>query len=155
MCGPHPGRQLVLTVQGNRGICSAPLTRAEWEAFTAAMDPDGDGEPEREGVVAVMGGMAEDWRLFLLAFDQDADGDFDAVDLEMTFADQDFDGDGTLRGKEMMGWAPTGDFRRQEAPAPGSAAPDFTLGYADGSGDFTLQDPERARPVALIFGSYT
>jgi hypothetical protein len=144
-----------MLVQQGDGDRDGQVTRAEWAAFSARFDEDGDGEPGKAGVQAVVGEWAADWPLFLLSFDQDADGDFDALDLELTFVDQDFDGDGVLIGKEMQGWQPTTSRRRGEAPAPGASAPDFTLSFSDGEGEFHLQDPERTRPVALIFGSYT
>ena len=52
----------------------------------------------------MVGSWAKDWPLFLLSFDQDSDGDFDRVDLEITFTDQDFDGNGVLVGRAGMTW---------------------------------------------------
>lgn len=132
------------------------VTLAEWQALSQGIDGNGDGIMQQEEVVAVMGGWAEDWPLFLLSFDQDGDGDFDLKDLDLTFGDQDFNGDDQLVGNEMRGWQRTVDVRDSQPPEVGGAAPDFTLPYAhDPSQQFQLQDPARERPVALIFGSYT
>lgn len=132
------------------------VTWQEWQAFSGSMDVNGDGKVERPEVQAVMGGWTNDWPLFLLSFDQDGDGDFDQTDLEHTFRDQDFNGDGTLVGKELGGWQATTERPEGEPPAVGEMAPHFELSYAaDPEQKFQLIDPQRTRPVALIFGSYT
>lgn len=132
------------------------VTQEEWWDFCGSLDPNGDGVVERDEVAEVMGGWTDDWRLFLLSFDQDGDGDFDADDLETTFTDQDYDGDGVLAGKEMEGWARTAERSDTAPPAPGEAAPDFELPYAeDPKRTFRLMANRRGRPVALVFGSYT
>ena len=132
------------------------VTRAEWSAFQASLDADGDGRVVKEEVQQGIGGWTSDWPLFLLSFDQDGDQDFDEADLEMTFRDRDYNGDGVLAGAEMAGWQPTVQYERIEPPAPGEIAPDFELAYAaDPARSFRLHDPARTRPVALIFGSYT
>jgi len=131
------------------------VSTEEWRDFSARFDADGDGQVVKEEVVSVLGGWANDWPLFLLSFDQDGDGDFDQEDLAMTFRDQDFNGDGHLRGKEMGGWQRTMDVRETEPPAAGEMAPNFTLPYAAGTGEFALLTESRTKPVALIFGSYT
>jgi len=132
------------------------VTRGEWAAFCADFDEDGDGRTERHEVEAVMGGWTDDWRLFLLSFDQDSDGDFDDVDLGLTFRDQDYNGDGVLSGKEMEGWARTAERSEIGPPAPGEAALDFELPYAnDPTRSFRLLAGRNGRPVALVFGSYT
>ena len=132
------------------------VTQEEWWDFCGSLDPNGNGTVERDEAAAVLGRWADDWRLFLLSFDQDGDGDFDAEDLETTFLDQDYDGDGVLAGKEMEGWAPTVEYSELDPPAPGETAPDFMLPYAeDPTRTFRLMENRRGRPVALVFGSYT
>jgi hypothetical protein len=132
------------------------VTWQEWQDFSGSMDINGDGNVARAEVQEVMGGWTNDWPLFLLSFDQDGDGDFDQIDLEHTFRDQDFNGDGTLVGKELGGWQATTVRPEGEPPAVGEIAPDFQLGYASDPGrSFRLIDPQRSRPVALVFGSYT
>ncbi len=136
------------------------ISPEEWQSYCADFDVDGDGRIVRSEVAETMGGWADDWDLFLLSFDQDSDGDFDQEDLRLTFRDQDYNGDGVLAGKELSGWQPTVKRPEGEPPEVGALAPDFTLSYAgQPSKTFTLseqfKDPERARPVALIFGSYT
>lgn len=132
------------------------VTRAEWDAFRASLDANGDGRVEKVEVQEGIGGWTNDWPLFLLSFDQDGDGDFDEVDLAVTFRDQDYNGDGVLAGAEMSGWQSTMQYGEGEPPAPGEAAPLFALPYADDPMKlFRLDDPQRTRPVALIFGSYT
>lgn len=132
------------------------LTPDEWWAFCGELDANGDGRVERDEAAVVMGGWTSDWRLFLLSFDQDSDGDFDEVDLELTFLDQDYNGDGILTGKEMSGWVRTAERSDDDPPAAGEAAPDFELPFADDpSRSFRLLENRAGRPVALVFGSYT
>lgn len=132
------------------------VTWDEWQAFSRSMDVNGDGKVERPEVQAVMGGWTNDWPLFLLSFDQDSDGDFDQTDLEFTFKDQDFNGDGILVGKELGGWQATTERPEGEPPAVGEIAPDFELSFArNPDQSFRLIDSRRTRPVALVFGSYT
>jgi len=128
----------------------------EWQAFSRSMDVNGDGKVERTEVQEVMGGWTNDWPLFLLSFDQDSDGDFDQTDLEYTFRDQDYNGDGTLVGNELGGWQATTERPEGEPPAVGEIAPDFQLNYAsDPKRSFQLIAAHRTKPVALVFGSYT
>jgi len=131
------------------------VTGEEWSAFGRRLDGNGDGRMEAAEVGAVLGTWASDWRLFLLSFDQDGDGSFAPRDLELTFRDQDFDGNGSLTGKEMAGWQPVAE-DRGDAPARGTLAPDFELPFAgDRSKTLRLHDAIKTQPVALIFGSYT
>ncbi len=132
------------------------ITRAEWQAFIAAMDPDGNDWMTADEVRAVLGRWADDWRLFLLSFDQNGDGVFRRDDLEITFRDQDFDGNGVLTGRETAGWDVAMEQPEEEPPAVGDPAPDFELPYAeDSERSFQLATGAPGRPVALIFGSYT
>lgn len=132
------------------------VSAEEWTAFQASLDGNGDGRVEKEEVQEGIGGWTNDWPLFLLSFDQDGDGDFDEVDLATTFRDQDYNGDGVLAGAEMRGWQTTMEYGEGEPPAAGEDAPIFALPFAhDPMKLFRLDDPERKRPVALIFGSYT
>ncbi|MEM9383079.1 MAG: hypothetical protein AAGB93_24230, partial [Planctomycetota bacterium] len=132
------------------------VTTEEWWDFCATMDGDGNGTVSQAEAAEVLGPWSADWPLFLLSFDQDGDGDFDAHDLEVTFADQDYDGDGVLEGKEMSGWVRTVERPEDDPPAVGDAAPDFELtGAGDPGRVFRLSDAVRERPVALVFGSYT
>ena len=136
------------------------VTQEEWRTFTSGFDLDEDGRVTRPEVEETMGSWTNDWRIFLLSFDQDSDGDFDDEDLELSFRDQDYNGDGALTGKELSGWQPTMEETDQEPPAVGELAPDFSLGYAGAPGrSFSLSGNGReagnARPTALIFGSYT
>ena len=132
------------------------VTRAEWGAFCAEFDEDGNGRTDRAEVEEVMGDWTDDWRLFLLSFDQDGDGDFDDVDLGLTFRDQDYDGNGVLTGKEMEGWARTAERSETDPPGPGEAAPGFELPFAvEPELSFRLSPDGNGRPVALVFGSYT
>ena len=50
-----------------------------------------------------------------------------------------------------------GMVRKREAglPGPGDPAPDFELPYLGGEGSVILSSFRGAKPVALIFGSYT
>ena len=136
------------------------VTPEEWRSFTSDFDVNEDGRVTRPEVEETMGAWTNDWRIFLLSFDQDSDGDFDDIDLELAFRDQDYNGDGALTGKELSGWKPTMADNEQEPPAVGDLAPDFSLGYAGAPGrTFALSANGRAdgnaRPTALIFGSYT
>jgi Ca2+-binding EF-hand superfamily protein len=134
------------------------VTRHEWTIFAEAFDVNLNGRVERWEVQETMGAWTSDWRLFLLSFDQDGDGDFDESDLDATFRDQDFNGDGTLAGKELEGWQSVvgEDDEDVRPPAPGEPAPDFDLSHADDpTRTFHLDAERRVRPVALIFGSYT
>ncbi|MCR9248167.1 MAG: hypothetical protein NXI31_24315 [bacterium] len=131
------------------------VTRAEWDELGNRLDADGDGQVTQTETQNVLGDWAEDWPLFLLSFDQDHDADFDRRDLDLAFRDQDFDGNGTLTGKETRGWSPTAE---PDAPAlaVGQAAPDFELPFVDDiHATLRLTDARSDRPVALVFGSYT
>lgn len=131
------------------------VTRTEWASFSKSLDADQDGDMSKAEVAAVLGRWADDWRLFLLSFDQDGDGMFLQNDLEVAFRDQDFDGDGTLSGKEMAGWQPTAEVDGR-GPAPGTTAPDFELPVAGAPNQTVrLSEAVKTQPVALIFGSYT
>ena len=136
------------------------VTAEEWQTFASNFDVNEDGRVTRPEVEETMGPWTDDWRIFLLSFDQDSDGDFDDVDLKLSFRDQDYNGDGALSGKELSGWQPTMADPEQDAPAVGDMAPDFTLGFTGAPGKtFSLsangREQGNARPVALIFGSYT
>ncbi|MFT6833184.1 MAG: hypothetical protein ACJAZN_003365 [Planctomycetota bacterium] len=136
------------------------VSPAEWQSFCSEFDVNGDGRIVRSEVEESMGDWTDDWNLFLLSFDQDSDGDFDDHDLQLTFRDQDYNGDGLLTGKELSGWQPTAERPDGEAPGVGTPAPEFTLSYAgDPSRTFSLSaqtmSAADARPIALIFGSYT
>ena len=51
-----------------------------------------------------------------------------------------------------------GQQRRDRVPdmlVEGDVAPDFTLKSPDGKGEVSLSDFRGAKPVALVFGSYT
>lgn len=109
------------------------ITRTEWQAFTASMDPDGNDWMTAEEVKGALGSWAEDWRLFLLSFDQNGDGVFRRDDLEITFRDQDFDGNGVLTGRETAGWDVVMERPDEEPPAVGDPAPGFELPYAEDS----------------------
>lgn len=132
------------------------VTWEEWQQFSAMMDVNGDGKVERPEVQESMGGWSNDWPLFLLSFDQDGDADFDQTDLEYTFRDQDYNGDGVLMGNELGGWQRTTERPEGDPPEVGAMAPDFQLAYASQPEQvFQLHDQQRTRPVALVFGSYT
>jgi hypothetical protein len=47
------------------------------------------------------------------------------------------------------------DQRREGALRVGDKAPDVVLGTLDGEGSVRLLDALRARPLVLVFGSYT
>lgn len=131
------------------------VTHAEWASFSKSLDADGNGDMTQAEVAAVLGRWADDWRLFLLSFDQDGNGRFMSDDLQVAFRDQDFDGNGTLNGREMAGWQPTAEDSGR-SPDPGTDAPDFELPLAGTPAQTVrLSDAARSRPVALIFGSYT
>lgn len=132
------------------------LTKEEWTSFRDSFDGNGDGRVTRAEAAEVLGPWTDDWRLFLLSFDQDGDGDFDRADLDVTFSDQDYNGDGVLVGKEMEGWARTRERDEGDPPAVGDPAPTFELPYADDPmRAYRLPEGGAGRPVALIFGSYT
>lgn len=131
------------------------VTREEWWEFCEPWDANGDDVIVRAELEESLGPWVDDWDLFLLSFDQDADGDFDRRDVHLTFVDQDYNGDGVLRGAELSGWQspiPRGG----EGVAPGEPAPAIELGYAgDPDRIFSLDKAVKERPVALLFGSYT
>ncbi len=56
---------------------------------------------------------------------------------------------GALPGPRMWLWARRGDLRE------GQQAPDFTLPVLDSDESVTLSSHRGARPVVLVFGSYT
>jgi hypothetical protein len=56
---------------------------------------------------------------------------------------------GVLPGPQIWMWA------RRGALAEGDQAPDFTLPAADRKETVTLSTHRGARPVVLVFGSYT
>ncbi len=131
------------------------VTGNEWAMFGKRLDDNGDGQMTADEVANVLGSWASDWRLFLLSFDQDGDGKFSPRDLDLAFRDQDFDGNGSLSGKEMSGWQPVAE-DRGDAPAPGTQAPDFELPLAGNAPQtWRLHGAIKTQPVALIFGSYT
>lgn len=132
------------------------LGQGEWWDFCEPWDENDDGLIVREELEESLGGWVDDWELFLLSFDQDSDGDFDRRDVHLTFVDQDFNGDGVLKGRELEGWTSPVERGDREGIAPGEDAPTFALGHAGDPGRvFRLEEAVRARPVALVFGSYT
>ena len=132
------------------------VTKDEWWLFCSEWDSNGDDVVVSEEVEEFLGPWVEDWTLFLLSFDQDADGDFDRYDMHLTFADQDYDGDGKLAGKELSGWQSPVAREEGDAPEVGSEAPGFTLGHAgEPERSFSLESALAEQPVALLFGSYT
>jgi hypothetical protein len=56
---------------------------------------------------------------------------------------------GVMPGRSIWLWARAGSL------AVGDRAPDFTLPTHDHSGQVTLSSHRGARPVVLVFGSYT
>jgi hypothetical protein len=56
---------------------------------------------------------------------------------------------GVLPGPKMWAWAREGSLRE------GDSAPDFTLPTLDNAQRVTLSSHRGARPVVLVFGSYT
>lgn len=129
----------------------------EWGALERGLDADGDGTVAPGELAAKVGPDASrKFELFLLSFDQDLDGRFTKADLAIAFRDLDVDGDGALRGEETRRWRPTAARPSTPLPKVGEPAPDFELPRADdASKRFSLASFRGARPVALVFGSYT
>ncbi len=55
----------------------------------------------------------------------------------------------------VLAAAPTAQDRREGSLRPGDLAVDFTLEPRDGGAAITLSAFRGAKPVALVFGSYT
>jgi hypothetical protein len=57
--------------------------------------------------------------------------------------------------EQVPNWTHTRALMMREAPRIGGPAPDFTLATLDGTGAIGLSQWRGARPVVLIFGSWT
>ncbi len=57
--------------------------------------------------------------------------------------------------EQVPNWENTRTLMTRQPPQPGEVAPDFALESRDGDGEIRLSEFRAARPVVLIFGSWT
>jgi len=122
------------------------LALAEFEQFVAAAVVPADAPAPR----AMPPGM-NPYDSMLRAMDRDRSGHLQVAEFEVFFEERDSDKNGT--------WEPRARTAPREVTASGVAegldAPDFAL-HPPGGGEVARLSAHRgARPVALIFGSYT
>lgn len=123
------------------------LSKQEWEAMIASLEPDADGAVAADKLRGLTGlaGRGGRGRDISQPLDRDRDGVVSEADLRAVFAAMDGNGDGLVeQGVEI-----------DMPPCVGELAPDFTLPLSDGSSEVTLSSFRGSKPVALIFGSYT
>jgi Ca2+-binding EF-hand superfamily protein len=156
------------------GVDPTLLTRVELEATFSVYDVDGNEiliqEEFAAHQAAAQVGLAQDdsrmvqrmmgdvdpWDALLAIGDTDGDECL-AVEEMMALFDR-FDDDGV--GKLDWSASPAREqgssgASRPDGPAAGTVAPDFTLEPPEGGKAVTLSSFKGAKPVALIFGSYT
>jgi Ca2+-binding EF-hand superfamily protein len=167
---PGASPQLVLLLYMQDDDDASRLSLAELERAIVAYDGDGDGaigRPEFEALSekrrARLPGERADpgriasrraaWEAMLKAIDTDGDRRLSGAELTGCFRRSDSDGDAILLLDDVAG---RGDRpERRAGPAEGEWAPDLTLRPPRGGAPVTLSGFRGARPVALIFGSYT
>ena len=122
------------------------IDEAELKAARASFQPRGKGGPR-----PMPAGMNPEATV-LKVCDTDGNATISKEECEAFFRSHD-DGDGVWQ----MPRPRSGDRSRPavSGPAPGAVAPDFTLRDTRGRNPVTLSSHFGARPVALIFGSYT
>src|SRR5438309_697155 len=93
--GPAPGMLLAAAADADK---SHDVSAAEWTAFLAVVDPDGDGVVDMTALAAALPapphGSAPSADKLLRLFDQDQDGTVTTKDLDAVFALLDPNGDG-------------------------------------------------------------
>lgn len=150
--GFGPGAAREADLDRNREV-----TREEWQAYLNKLDPDEDGEMTQAEFGRVYSPeMAARMSIVALSFDQNLDGKVTRADYALLFGDLDRNQDGVLSGAELQPKAGVGSGPTRPAPAVGEVAPDFELPLADDAEQTVrLSSFRNAKPVALIFGSYT
>ncbi len=138
------------------------ISAKEWKAFLASLQADADGVIAEETLAILIGDADRDSsdrqgqgqrrrrrglnpRMLLRLLDGNDNGKLETQDLQAWFASVDQDKDGAMQVKELG-----------LLPQAGDPAPDFDLPLAeDKSKSIQLSSFAGAKPVALIFGSYT
>lgn len=154
------------------GDQNGEVTLAEWNTHLSSVDKDGDGilgSEEMSGELRMGGGRAQRGGAtrMLRRLDKDGDGDIQVGEVSGLFATLDADQDEVLSETELPRRRERGGGGRERAggrgerqsvgaPAVGDAAPDFDLPLVkDAETTVKLSSFKGAKPVALIFGSYT
>lgn len=130
------------------------------EVFDALDSDTSDSIDESEFACATdprpWGGPGKAWPLLLAALDETGDGDGRLSREEvLAYHAKLADDEGWARGAPAKLTRVGGKALAGDGAPEGTRAPDFTLAPVDGGEPVTLSNFAGARPVALVFGSYT
>ena len=134
--------------------------KVEIDEFTCAFEAAEVTVPAEEMYASFLGDI-DPWEAILAGADEDQDGALAGAELEAFFVARAPKGEDVWIAEAPRerrggrGGAPGPRVEARDGAMEGELAPDFTLSSPDGLDTVTLSSFAGAKPVALIFGSYT